>query len=815
MPSPGPDTKAPPRPVASLPCAAVVAGMPAGGDRDTLLRDTLRRAGFWRWLEARRHTCGVGKAELRVVIQPDLDAFDSATPTGTEPRLVERLIHLLHQRGYRTVSVVNGVDRAALWLENREVPTLARLLGYRGTTDAGRSYEIIDLSRDLVDGGFPQHSILAGSALGRAWLEAHVRISFAKNKTDEEHGFSLGLQNLLGVLPLRDKDYHYRHRLDTGDVIVELLRRTPVHFSLIDAVISNHGGEGTCRVTPLHTGTLVAGPGIVLIEWAAALKMGVDPYVSALTARVLREVGLPPNHRIDGDLTPYKGWRNPSPLALHSVRHRYRSVSVRRTVRPWLQPVNRDLFPFKNPVDDRMNRLVAGFLESRTDAVSGLARIGVNHLLGASRRLADCYGALVDKGRIRRRRLSLGFDPSAYALSDYEAMVDYMEPFADIAAATPANSNGLRRRYIDNAVLFAFRRVLPVRYDDLVSRVDMSAVMRMMNDHIGGAGIPVAVDDDCRITHLAERDIYLPQPNWLILFGADVIDVGKLVFIHYEKDCRRIYWRTVAGANRSATCDDGHVSFERCSDGTEIAVVARRQLNLPRLWQAFDVNCAPSVRDRLVDQAYATFFSRTIAHIEAACEGRDTAIGRPWDACMGEPDGPAGKTPLETAARTFIRFVAFAQPVVSALRAAQRAGSLRALGLQKLAGPELAEYIETGFRDKALGHMLRLMALALTLRPDLQRDLCDFSARYLFALQDRDVVAHVVFEGGVMRVYDAAGAADVSVTFRDLEACFNVLLSAPDADVMQALLSQDVAVDGNLNYLYRFACMAGRLRHWP
>jgi len=30
-----------------------------------------------------------------------------------------------------------------------------------------------------------------------------------------------------GVLPLRDKDYHYRYRLETGDVLIELLRQGP------------------------------------------------------------------------------------------------------------------------------------------------------------------------------------------------------------------------------------------------------------------------------------------------------------------------------------------------------------------------------------------------------------------------------------------------------------------------------------------------------------------------------------------------------------------------------------------------------------
>jgi len=705
-----------PQPKSPTRALAVIGEGSTADGPGTLLRDTLRRAGFWKCIEARRAACGVAKADLRVVIQPDLHMFDVSTPTGTDPQLVEKLIQLLHQRGYRDVAVVDGAAGSSLWLENRDVPVLADLVGYRYTTDTGRDYDVINLSEDPVEAAFPEHSVLAGSALGRAWLEAHVRISFAKNKTDEEHGFSLGLQNLLGVLPLRDKDYHYRHRLDTGDVILELLRHTPVHFSLIDAVISNHGSAGSHGVNPLRTNTVIAGQDIVLTDWTAALKMGADPYASPLTARVLRDVGLPPNYRMEGDLEPYAGWRNVSPLTLDSVRKRCRSVTTRQIVRPWLQTVNRDLFPFKNMADDRINQLVTDFLHgSDSHPAADIVRIGVNYLLAAAGYLGEAYQTMFDKDQLLRRQRALGLTLGDFALTDYEAIVDYMEPLADIAAKTPPDRNGLRWRYIDNSVLFEFRRVLPIAYDRFTARVDISAAVRMMNDNIGGAHVPVVSDSAGRITHQAERDIYLPQPNWMVLFGGDVIDVGKLEFIRYEKNRHQIFWRTVASTNDSATFDDGIVTFSRRGrEMTEVTIVARQQFALPLFWQVINMDLVPQIKDELVSNAYTTFFSRTMANVEAAAEGRETRAGQRWDERMGE--GDAGSAGIPTAAVTDLlaKILSSAQPVWALLN------NVRQRPAEPAAGPEPVPGTSPPPPDTAGPVAEFLQGLAEAVRKDLR-----------------------------------------------------------------------------------------------
>jgi uncharacterized protein (DUF362 family) len=638
-----------------------------GEDKYELLRTTLELAGFWERIEATRRSCGLDRADFRVIIKPDLELFDVGTPTGTDPEIVEHLIALLYERGYEQVAVADGLGSASQWLENRDVAVLADLVGYRYVTDDDKPYDVINLSEDTIDAGFPQGGALCGSKLGRSWVEAHFRISVAKNKTHEEYFFSLGLQNLVGVLPLRDKEYHYYHRLDPGDVCIELLCQTPVHFSIIDAVVSNHGNEGIRSVTPLVTDTIIASENLLLADWAAALKMNLDPYASPLNAKALRTIGLPRRYEIKGDLTPYPGWRNVPLVLSDSVRRRNRSVSIRQLVRPWFQSVNRDLFPFKNSVDERINHFIDSFL-SKTEQhpMALLTGVGLNYILAASYNLIECYEILYDKEQVWRKQGSLGLDLEKYSLYDYETVVDYMEPLAQIAAQTPPDRNGLRWRYVDQSVLFEFSRNLPIEFDEFVTRVDISAAVRMMNDNMGGACVPVSVDDQGRITHQAERNIYLPQPNWMVIFGGKAIDVGKLEFIRYDQDRRQIFWKTITSANRSATFDDGLVTFARDKAGkTAITIVARQQFTLPLFWQAINMDFVPQVKDALVSDAYTIFFSRTIANFEAAFEGRDLAMGRPWNPNFAEGDADSGKMPLEQIAETFVKFVGFVEGGVS------------------------------------------------------------------------------------------------------------------------------------------------------
>jgi hypothetical protein len=543
--------------------------------------------------------------------------------------------------------VAEGRNSFDLWLENREVAILADMAGYRYVTEQGNDYDIVDLSEETDEVSFPPGSVLHGSGLARPWLEAHYRISFAKNKTDEENFYALGLYNLLGALPLRDKDYHYRHRLKPGDVCLELLQQTPVQFSLVDAVISNHGSAGARVARPLVTQTIIAGDNLLLVDWAAALKMGLDPFVSTINAPALRRLGLPPDQRIEGDLTPYEGWRNVSPLLADSVRRRNQRPDVSRLIIPWLQVVNQVLFPFKDLLNEQVNQFASKYFANIDDnplAFWGL--VGLNYTLGAVQKNLEAYQVLYDKDRLRWQEAPLNLNLPDYQPADYEAIVVYLSPMADLVHQLPADDNGLRWRYLDQSVIFEFSRLIPVPYDEFVAQVDISRSIQFMNDYIGGVAVPVAHDDQGRVTHQAERNLYLPQPNYLVLYEGQVIDVTKLEYIVYRQDEQRIFWKTIKSENDSAVHDDGIVTFTRTGDDETLVTIFGRQLfNLPPFWQMVNLDLYPPLKDFLVAHAYTTFFKQTMTNFEARCEGRQIRIGRPWHPEQGELGAETAEPP--------------------------------------------------------------------------------------------------------------------------------------------------------------------------
>jgi uncharacterized protein (DUF362 family) len=638
-------------------------------NQNKVLENALAQSQFWKCLEKGRLSLGKVQSALRILIKPDLDLYDVQSSTGTDPRLVEHLIELLYLRGYNQVIVADSISSSDLWLENRDVEVLADLAGYRYKTDKGESYKVINLSNDLIDAQFEPGSLMEGSKLGRDWIEADFRISFAKNKTSQETGYSLGLNSVIGVFPLRDKEYHYYHRLDPAEICAELLGRTPVHFSIIDAIVSNHGSNGSCKPDPLKTDTIIACDNIILCDFVAAMKMGLDPYIAPVNAGVMRSAGLPEKYRILGDLDMYPGWNNVPVLLSDSVRRRNEYLPAHQMARSWFQSVNKEIFPFRNYIDERINKTLTKLLDDIDSHPMGLiGATGLNYFIAWCHHAMKAYQVMYDKERIPRRQTAIGIDLKKYTPEDYSEIIGYMGPLAQIAARTPPDHNGLRWRYLDRSVIFEYKRILPVEFRKFVSHVDISAAVRMMNDNIGGACTVVKRNRAGRTILQAERNIYLPQPNWMAVFGGDFIDACKLELVTYEKNRHQIFWRTVKSPNRSARYDDGIVTFASSRYGTEITIVARQEFSLPLFWQVFNVDYLPRVKDALVSDSYTTFFSRTIANYEAAFEGRDPGAGKKWDKTAGEPDSDRPHMPVEQLVDTVLKIFEMAQPLIRAFR---------------------------------------------------------------------------------------------------------------------------------------------------
>src|SRR6201999_4346249 len=109
---------------------------------------------------------------------------------------------------------------------------------------------------------------------------------------------------------------------------------------------------------------------------------------------------------------------------------------------------------------------------------------------------------------------------------------------------------------VDDAIVFRYARDLPIEFDLFVRRVDIARTIQFMNDYLGGVLVELAHDRSGRPVRQAERNIYLPQPNYLVLYQGKPIDVSKLEVVEYGADRHRLYWKTIKSENGSATYDD-------------------------------------------------------------------------------------------------------------------------------------------------------------------------------------------------------------------------------------------------------------------
>ena len=123
--------------------------------------------------------------------------------------------------------------------------------------------------------------------------------------------------------------------------------------------------------------------------------------------------------------------------------------------------------------------------------------------------------------------------------------------------------------------------------------------------------------------------------------------------------------------------------------------------------------------------------------------------------------------------------------------------------------------------DKFLELLLDGMDLAFLVLPGYSKNIEGFEGRYLFKTRETEggrpvVDAAVLFENGDMKVdrepEDDPDQWDVRVTFKDADA-LRAFMFSRDQDILKSLLNNDVELDGNLNYIYRFGFMARDLAH--
>jgi hypothetical protein len=129
-------------------------------------------------------------------------------------------------------------------------------------------------------------------------------------------------------------------------------------------------------------------------------------------------------------------------------------------------------------------------------------------------------------------------------------------------------------------------------------------------------------------------------------------------------------------------------------------------------------------------------------------------------------------------------------------------------GLMRKEIEQLRAALADQVTDKLLEALLGGMSMAFLLLGGYRRNIKGFSGAYLFRTADGKVAAGARFGSGRMHLLTTEFAAyNVAVTFNDPPALRRFLFSS-DQDVLASLLTNDVSVDGNLNYVHRFGFLA-------
>ncbi|MFD4737605.1 hypothetical protein ACFWNQ_09535 [Streptomyces virginiae] len=253
--------------------------------------------------------------------------------------------------------------------------------------------------------------------------------------------------------------------------------------------------------------------------------------------------------------------------------------------------------------------------------LAGAALRRVLTVVDQTAELATALRIRPDDAAARTAATPLGVDALAFGPAEFEAVARHLKPLDQLIAAVPPSADGMRWRYLDEAVMFRCEREVPTAFDDFTTSLDISRVIGQTCGYLGGRTDVRARDEAGRPIRQLERSISRAQPAYLALSGADVLDVCKLETIDYGPDEHLLRWRQVHSANASALQDDGSVSFARTAHGTRVTICAYQQFALPPLWQAITPVLWSAVRRALVEDAYRRSFHSTLSTIAAHGQG--------------------------------------------------------------------------------------------------------------------------------------------------------------------------------------------------
>lgn len=132
--------------------------------------------------------------------------------------------------------------------------------------------------------------------------------------------------------------------------------------------------------------------------------------------------------------------------------------------------------------------------------------------------------------------------------------------------------------------------------------------------------------------------------------------------------------------------------------------------------------------------------------------------------------------------------------------------------LLKSAMKSFSDCLTSEVAEEFLQLLLGLMSVVFLFDHDFRKNIEGFNGRYQFRSKDGCITVAALFGDDRLEVREEEiPDPDITVLFKDGKALMGYLLT-PKPDILGSMLRQEVSLDGNLNYLYKFAFMAKRLQ---
>ncbi|MBI5454385.1 MAG: hypothetical protein HY956_07160 [Deltaproteobacteria bacterium] len=130
------------------------------------------------------------------------------------------------------------------------------------------------------------------------------------------------------------------------------------------------------------------------------------------------------------------------------------------------------------------------------------------------------------------------------------------------------------------------------------------------------------------------------------------------------------------------------------------------------------------------------------------------------------------------------------------------------MGLDDLWSKALKKQLLGEVTDEFLETLLKGMDIMFFLSNDYRENIEGFHGKYVFKTADDTVKVSAIFDDGDLTVLeDEISDWDARITFASPKALWSFLFSK-NQDILDSLLKNEVEVDGNLNYIYKFGFLA-------